>query len=78
MDYFPSASSVEEEVDAREAAETIDKYLETLDQQSRIMFVRRYWHSDSIGDLAKLFHISKHAAFGSSFPNPEKPKEIFD
>jgi RNA polymerase sigma-70 factor (ECF subfamily) len=61
VDYFPSASSVEEEVDAREAAETIDKYLETLDQQSRIMFVRRYWHSDSIGDLAKLFHISKHA-----------------
>ena len=60
MDYFPSSSSVEEEVDAHEVAKMIDKYIETLDQQSRIMFVRRYWHADSIADIANLFHISKH------------------
>jgi len=58
--YFPSSSSVEEEVDAHEIAKMIDKYLETLDQQSRIMFVRRYWHADSIEDIANLFRISKH------------------
>ena len=58
--YFPSSSSVEEEVGAHEVAKMIDKYLETLDQQSRIMFVRRYWHADSIEDIANLFHISKH------------------
>lgn len=57
---FPSPSSVEEEIDALEVAKMIDQYLETLDQQSRIMFIRRYWYSDSIEDLANLFHMSKH------------------
>ena len=60
VDYFPSSSSVEEEVEAREVSKMIGKYLETLDQQSRIMFVRRYWLADSIADIANLFHISKH------------------
>lgn len=60
VDCFSSSSSVEEEADSHEAAKMIDKYLETLDQQSRIMFVRRYWHADSIADIANLFHTSKH------------------
>ena len=38
----------------------IDEFLATLDKENRIMFVRRYWHSDSIDDLAKLFHTSNH------------------
>lgn len=60
VDCFSSSSSMEEEADAYETAKIIDKYLETLDQQSRIMFVRRYWHADSIADIANLFHTSKH------------------
>lgn len=57
---FPSSSSAEDEFNAIEAARIIDKFLETLDKESRIMFVRRYWHSDSITDIADLFQISKH------------------
>ena len=57
---FPSSVSVEDEFNAIETARIIDKFLETLDQENRIMFVRRYWHSDSIDDLAKLFHTSNH------------------
>jgi RNA polymerase sigma-70 factor (ECF subfamily) len=57
---IPSASSVEDEMAAKEAARAIDRFLETLDPQSRVMFVRRYWFADSIEDLAKLFHRSRH------------------
>ena len=57
---IPSSYSVENEVSARETAAKIDAFLERLDSQSRIMFVRRYWHSDSIEDLAALFHRSRH------------------
>ena len=57
---FPSSVSVKDEFNAIETARIIDKFLETLDQKNRIMFVRRYWHSDSIDDLAKLFHTSNH------------------
>lgn len=57
---FPSSASVEDEFNAIETARIIDDFLETLDERNRIMFVRRYWHCDSIDDLAKLFQTSKH------------------
>ena len=57
---IPSSFSVEDEISAKEVAEMIGRFLETLDQPSRVMFVRRYWHADSIEELAELFHKSKH------------------
>ena len=57
---FSSSSSVEEELNAVETARIVDNFLESLEQKNRIMFVRRYWHSDSIDDIAKLFHTSNH------------------
>ncbi len=56
-----SPTSVEDEIDARELARIIDGFLETLDKQSRIMFVRRYYHSDTIDELARLFGTSGHS-----------------
>lgn len=57
---FPASSSVEDEFSAREVGRIIDAFLETLDTENRILFVRRYWHSDSITELANLFHTSSH------------------
>ena len=57
---FPASTSVEDEFHAGEVARIIDEFLETLDKENRIMFVRRYWHSDSISELAELFHTSNH------------------
>ena len=59
-DCIPASFSVEDEVAAKEVAGLIDNFLETLDQESRILFVRRYWHADSIEELGILFHKSKH------------------
>ena len=60
IDCIPAACCVEDEAAAREIAGMIGRFLETLDRQSRIMFVRRYWHADSIEDLSALFHKSRH------------------
>ncbi len=57
---FPASASVEDEFNAGEVARIIDDFLATLDKENRIMFVRRYWHSDSISELAELFHTSNH------------------
>lgn len=59
-DCIPSSVSVEEEVEAKELAGYINRFLATLDRENRILFVRRYWHADSIEELAPLFHTSKH------------------
>ena len=57
---FPSTTSVEDEYNAMEISQIIDEFLATLTLENRIMFVRRYWYSDSIDNLAKLFQTSNH------------------
>ena len=59
-EYLPSNSYVEDELRAKELAECVNSFLDTLDRQDRIMFVRRYWHADPLDDLAGLFNTSKH------------------
>ena len=41
-DCFPSASSVEDEMEAKEVAAHIDRFLAGLDGENRMLFVRRY------------------------------------
>ena len=59
-DCLSSPISVEDEVDAHELARIIDGFLETLDPSDRIMFVRRYYHSDTTGEIAHIFGTSEH------------------
>ncbi len=55
-----ASESVENAFDAIETARLIDQFLQTLEREKRILFIRRYWYADSIEDLAALFHTSKH------------------
>ena len=57
---FPSSESVEDTFDAAETARSINVFLKALSKENRILFVRRYWHADSIDDLAELFSVSPH------------------
>ncbi len=49
------AGTVEQEITARELSTLIDRFLGTLDEDSRMLFVRRYWYSDSVKALAERF-----------------------
>ncbi len=57
---FASSSSAEDELEAKEVSEMINRFLMTLDKKDRTMFVRRYWFSDSIKEIAEKFRTSKH------------------
>lgn len=39
----------------------INSFLEKLPKEKRIMFVRRYWYSDSVADIAKRCGISENS-----------------
>ncbi|MCD8106999.1 MAG: sigma-70 family RNA polymerase sigma factor [Oscillospiraceae bacterium] len=54
------AGTVEQEITARELSTLIDRFLATLDEDSRMLFVRRYWYSDSVKDLAERFGTSQN------------------
>lgn len=55
-----ASGTVEQELAAEELSAQIDRFLAALDEESRMLFVRRYWYSDSISDLAKRFRASKN------------------
>ena len=60
-DCLASPSTVENELDANRLAELFDDFLDGLDKENRVMFVRRYWFSESISDIAARFGIGEHA-----------------
>lgn len=57
-DCISDTNQTENYVLEKELAATISLYLRTLEEKPRNMFVRRYWYSDSIRDIAKIFGIS--------------------
>jgi len=52
--------TVEQEIDANELSKQIDRFLARLDEESRMLFVRRYWYSDSISDLSDRFQTNNN------------------
>lgn len=54
-----SAETVETALSARELTRLIDCFLDSLDADSRILFVRRYWYACSVAELAEQFNL-KH------------------
>ena len=54
-----SAVSVEENYVAGEVSTYIDEFLETQKQETRVIFVRRYWYADPVKDIAQRMKISE-------------------
>lgn len=69
-----SSVNVENEFAVKELTRLLDSFLDTLDKENRIMFVRRYWYSDSISDIAEMFHISSNKVTVRLFRTREKLK----
>lgn len=55
-----SPVTVEDEIAVKELSRMLNNFLSTLDKDSRVIFVRRYWYSDSIADIAKRQKISRN------------------
>ncbi len=48
-----SGGTPEEIVEAQELGRAIDQFLDTLNKENRILFLRRYWFGDSVQTIAK-------------------------
>lgn len=56
---LPDAESVEDSLDASVVTEVINGYLSRLSKQKRVMFVQRYWYSQSIREIAHYFGMTE-------------------
>ena len=58
-DYLPAPNTVETEVEARELVLIIEKFLDTLSDENCVIFLRRYWFSDTYAEIAERTGISE-------------------
>ena len=57
--YIADQKTVEDEIEARELARIIEAFLDTLTTENRVIFMRRYWFSDSCRDIAGFMGLTE-------------------
>ena len=58
-DCIAGLNAVENEMEARELAHIIEGFLDTLTAENRVIFMRRYWFSDSCKDIARFVGLTE-------------------
>ena len=58
-EVLPAPGSVEETLEAKELVRLIEGFLEGLSVENRVIFLRRYWFSDTYGEIAARAGISE-------------------
>ena len=59
-EFIPSDMDLEQEAEARELQETVNRFLGGLPYDDRFLFVRRYWYADSVRDIAEMMHTGEN------------------
>ena len=54
-----ATNAVEAEIEAVELAHIIERFLDTLTVENRVLFMRRYWFSDSCRDIAGFMGLTE-------------------
>ncbi len=52
-------NTIEAEIEAKELARIIESFLDTLTVENRVIFMRRYWFSDSCKDIAEFVGLTE-------------------
>lgn len=58
-DCLASSTTVEDEIAERELTRIIERFLRSLSKENRVIFLRRYWFSDSYADIAMRVNLSE-------------------
>ena len=53
-DCISDKKAVEDEVSAVELTHVIESFLDTLTRENRVVFMRRYWFSESLSEISRL------------------------
>lgn len=51
--------SIRLQFDGEELSEILNRFLEGLPKDSRLIFLRRYWYTDSVAEIAARYHVSQ-------------------
>jgi RNA polymerase sigma-70 factor (ECF subfamily) len=59
-DCLASTTTIEEEFAERELTAVIESFLDSLSKENRVIFLRRYWFSDTYADIAKQVGLTEN------------------
>ncbi len=62
-EVLPDENTPEAELLKTELTELINRFLAYQSRENRVIFVRRYWFSDSVPDIAKRLGISENSVY---------------
>lgn len=73
-----AGGSAEQQYEEKEVAAAISRFLKSEDAQSRILFVRRYWYSDSIRQIAAYYGMTESKVKSQLFRTRGRLKEYLE
>ena len=56
---LPAPDTVESALSAAELTDLLNRFLRALDQENRVIFLRRYWYCDAIADIAARYGLTE-------------------
>lgn len=74
----PSGKSVERAMESAQITQAINTFLHTLDQDSRVLFVQRYWYAKSVREIAAERHDSESKVKSSLFRTRKRLKAYLE
>ena len=77
-DYLSDSDSVENAYEAQELKEAINGFLATLSYSDRFLFMRRYWYSDPVQDIAKMADSTTNSVTVRLFRIREKLRQYLE
>ncbi len=77
-DMLPSNENVEAQFDANALTGHINSFLSTLPQESRMMFIKRYWYFRSVAEIAGELGITRTKVTTTLHRTRQKLKEYLE
>ena len=75
---IPSGGGLERVLDEKELSSTLDAFLRTLPERECSVFLRRYWYSDSVRDVARRFGMNENSTKSMLFRTREKLRKYLE
>lgn len=69
---LPNRGSIDEEISEKELGAAISFFLREQKELDRVLFVRRYWHGESVSQIAQSFDINEKTAATKLFRTRKK------
>lgn len=75
---IPARENVEQTVEAAELGQTLDRFLRSLPDRDRCIFVRRYWYMDALRDIARRHHMTEGGVKSNLFRTRKKLRTLLE